>query len=180
MKHQKFLREDGTYNTDHLAPATIDYPIRVDGESVIVTTQIHYANHCWTRKRKPGDPDHQVLFTERRRDGLIEERVFCPARYAFSLRIPVIIEGLHDKHCLLGDAKEMFFRQEDAPAANRLAGWYLCIRLGWDCMARQVMLSVRSAHERVNRPGNARSQQKRFYAILARHYAESLAKEKGK
>jgi hypothetical protein len=160
------------YCLKHLKPLDVSYNIKIDGVPRDVSLKALFSKHCYTRSRK--DSDHQcvVLFTEKKRHGVIDERVFCPKRWQFSKELPGIILNLHSKHCYLGD-NYIFYRQECAPLSNTHAGWYICMRLGVSEQHRNLTLSVRSVHWRENRPiGSIRGGQRRFFAVLTSFYTK--------
>lgn len=167
------------FGLDHLQPFTQAYKIRVkiDGteKEVEVSLMVLFSNHCYTRTRLDSDPsDLPVLFSERKRDGTIDERVFCRSRWEFSKTLPDLINDLHGKSCLPGGSREIFYRQEDSNPIGSPQGWYVCLRLNASDKHKNLTLSVRSSHYRVNRPNDVRGSHRRFYAILAHFYSEEL------
>jgi len=159
------------YSTEHLRPFDITYSIKIDGQPKDVTLSVHFSNHCYTRSRKEGDSDEDVLFQEKKRHGIIDERVLCNERWEFSKSLPEIIQDLHGKGCFIGGSKEIFYRQELPAKGNIHAGWYICARLGASNTHQNLTLSIRSVHWRNNRPIDIRGGPKRFYALLAQFYS---------
>ena len=84
--------------------------------------------------------------------------------------MPQLIEDLADKRCLQGDALEVFYRHDWAPAPQHPGGWYVCLRLDYRRNKDiPVELSVRSIHRRQNRPQGVRRQPPiSFKKLLAR------------
>jgi len=162
------------YCLKHLRNTVNTYQVMLDkGKPLIdVPVQVYYSNHCYSRGREPGDPDDWVLPGARKlRDGRLDERVFCPDRWDFSLALPAIICNLADKGCYQGDHQEILYRLEGANPRDREQGWYICIRLSFrENNTPNVALNVRSVHWRPNKPfdiGRGHGTQ-RFYALLAK------------
>ncbi|KAA8976137.1 hypothetical protein [Halospina sp. K52047b] len=117
---------------------------------------VRVSNHCYTRKRKD-EPSEAIMDTQRHRSGTVEERVFCPDRWQFGQGLPTIINSLADKRCWEGDALEVFYRHEGAPAPQSPEGWYLCFRLDYRRnKSIPVQLTIRSIHWRPNQPQGVR------------------------
>lgn len=72
------------YSLLHLHGFNTKYEIRDGQETVLVDIRVHFSTHCYTKSREDNDPDHVVLYRERKRDGSIDERVFCERRWNFS------------------------------------------------------------------------------------------------
>lgn len=158
------------YSLLHLHGFNTKYEIRDGQETVLVDIRVHFSTHCYTKSREDNDPDHVVLYRERKRDGSIDERVFCERRWNFSQRLPGIIQDLHSKLCHEGGSGELFYRQEDASQVGAHDGWYICIRMNVSDRHQNLVMSVRSAHHRHNRPCDIRGGTRRFYALLSRYY----------
>lgn len=164
-----------SYSLEHLNPFQVTYGIKVGGEPVEVPLHVHFSNHCYTRSRH-NDSEDAVIFSEKKRNGEVDERVFCAERWEFSKLLPAIIKDLHSKGCYPGGSKEVFYRQENAPSNNPQHGWYICTRLGVSHKHQNLTMSVRSAHYRTNKPFDIRGGTKRFYALLAQFYASEKRK----
>lgn len=163
------------YSIAHLKPLNVIFDIRCAGEPISVDLYVIFSNHCYTGSRKDHHTDEDVLFREKRQYG-VDERVFDLERWEFSKRLPGIIKDLHSRLCLQGGSRELFYRQEERPSPSSYEGWYLCIRLSADNTNRRLVLSVRSAHYRRNRPFDVRGAPKRFYAVLAQFYRQEKKK----
>jgi len=165
------------YSLEHLIPFEAAYPIRTSDGEVIVSLQVHFTCHCYTRSKETYDPiDINVIKVERKRNGTIDERVFCRERWAFSKRLPGIIEGFHSTLCLPGSSKALFYRPEDKPHPGSHEGWYICAKLGHRPMDKTLTLSIRSVHHRINQPDGVRGGSKRFYVLLSQFYREQKKK----
>lgn len=171
MKNDVFDSITGkTYSLHHLRPLSLSFTVKIKGQDVEVPLVVFFSDHCYTETRKEHHPDDAVILKEKKRHGLIDERVFCLPRWNFSQGLPSILEGLHDKRCYLGD-NEIFYRQEGAPPRNSHAGWYICIKLGVSEKNQNLTMSVRSVHWRENRPhGVIRGNPRPFYAVLSNFY----------
>lgn len=155
-----------TFCLAHLQPFFIDYSIRLSGEPVTARLRVHFSAHCYTRSIKEGEDESLILFSEARKN-FTDNRVFCPQRYQFSLKLPGIVEGLLNSQCLPAGQREMFYRLEDSPPQAKHHGWYLCLRLNHSAKHQNITLSVRSVHYRTNRPNDAVKHHKRFRVMLA-------------
>lgn len=165
-----------TYCLRHLKSFQMTYDIHVEKKPVKVQIRILFSNHCYTRSRKDNDPDHAVLFIENKRNGQVDQRVFCQERWDFSKKLPIIIQEFHSKTCLPGGRKELFYRQESPAPGNLHEGWYICVRLGASEKHKNLTMSIRSAHYRTNRPVDTRGSPRRFYALLSSFYKEEKHK----
>ena len=156
----------------HLDPMVIEmeYAAEKGGTRVGVPVLVQFSNHCYTRTRKAGDTDEDVLFREMRKLGP-EERVWCPERAAFSTRLPEIMSNLGRLMCLRGNSKEILYRVE-SPGPRRGEHWYVCMRLSFKRATGEILISVRSVHSRSNKPVNTRGGQTRGWAIFAAAYGE--------
>lgn len=157
---------------EHLDAMSIEfeYEITKGGERVFVPVIVQFSNHCYTRTRLDSDPDDSVLFRERRKDGGVEERVWCPERAAFSKRLPDILRGIGGLLCLRGDSKEILYRVA-GPGPRDGEDWYVCMRLSIKVATRELIISVRSVHPRANRPADVRGSSTRGWAIFAQRYS---------
>lgn len=159
-----------SYDIAHLATTVVPFYLLVDGQQVTVDLHVFYANHCYTRSRKEGDPEEAVLFRERKRDGSIDERVFCPKRYQFSLQLPQLVADLSQALCYRGSDRQLFYRlKSDPKARKRIYGWYVCGRLDASAGHQQLRLNIRSVHYRTNEPDGVRGTC-RFFQILTPFY----------
>ena len=71
------------YRLTHLGVSKVSFPLKIDGVIVAIDLVVHYANHCYTRSRRPEEGEHLVLFRERLSDGTLDERIFfLPAAMA--------------------------------------------------------------------------------------------------
>lgn len=165
---------DGRTN-DHLADATLPVEVRIAGEAFLVDVSVYYSNHCWTKSRKD-EPEEAVLFSEKKRDGDIDERVFCPERWSFSRQLPAMVQTISHAMCLPGGSKEIFYRLKANLKDGPNAGWYVCARLDVSQARKEITLSIRSAHYRFNRPEDIRGAPKRFWAVFSDFYEEIRAK----
>ncbi|WP_226668995.1 hypothetical protein [Microbulbifer aggregans] len=165
------------YDLSHMADMTLSFNVMLKKgeEPVSFPCRVEFHNHCYTRGRKEGDTDEQVFIAEKRRGGEIEERVFCPERWDYSLRLPEILRNIVFKDCLQGDRKEILFRQEDRPDASSLKGWYLCMRFDYrKDLDPKLILRINSCHWRPNRPDGVRGGPKRFLMLLAQFLRKRL------
>lgn len=162
------------YDLQHMKSFSTDFEIKFNKEiHEIVRADIIFSNHCWTRKRLPGDLDNQVVDRYSLRDGTVEERVFCVDRWEFSKSLPEIINALNYKLCLVGGSREILYRQESSSVGSH-AGWYICIRLDFKRNhATPLQLWVRSAHYRSNRPEDIRRHGGAKFCILLKDYLNS-------
>lgn len=186
MTHPKGYTDPTTLETftfDHMAPFEVTYPVRLkDSDSadseIEVEIQVIFSNHCYTRSKASNDPaELPILFKEKKRDGTVDERVFCSERWNFSKSLPDLIRALNDKNCLAGGSREIFYRIEHANPPGTPEGWYICFKLDASEKYKNLTLSVRSAHYRTNRPNDVRGGFRRFYAILAKFFSEELEKK---
>lgn len=164
------------YRLIHLGVSTASFPLRIDGAMVVVDLVVHYANHCYTRSRRPGEGEHLVLFRERLSDGTLDERIFCPLRWRFSLGLPAIVAVLNQSLCYAGRNREVFYKVKSDVGGPSTKGWYICGRLGVNVRRKQLFLSIRSIHYRTNQPHDIRRPGKRFYEILIPFYQAQKAK----
>lgn len=159
-----------SYDIAHLATTVVPFYLVVDDQQVIVNMHVFYANHCYTRSRKQGEPEDAVLFRERRQDGTLDERVFCPKRYQFSLQLPQIVSDLSQAMCYRGSDSQLFYRLKSDPKARKgIYGWYVCGRLAPNATHQQLRLNIRSVHYRTNEPDGIRGMC-RFFQILTPFY----------
>jgi hypothetical protein len=160
----------------HLRPEIMSFHLMVDGRGLEVPLHVYYSNHCFTRSRVEGDPDAAVLFRETSRQGRVDERVFCPKRYRFSLGLPDLVSSLGQAMCFRGGSGEIFYRvRTDPTARQRTHGWYVCGRLDASAKHRELRLNIRSVHYRTNEPSDVRGQA-RFFQILQPFYEAQKAK----
>lgn len=152
----------------HLAPCVVPYTLRLKSGDVVLPIAVYYANHCYTRSRKPGDSPEAVLFREPKHGGAIDERVFCIDRWSFSQRLPAVLEKLEGTMCYRSSQNELFYRVEDAKPSG--GGWAICMRLDINASAQELRLSVRSVHHRQNLPHDVKHPQVRFFSILRDFY----------
>lgn len=136
----------------HLDPMVIEIEFEPEKGSprVRVPILVHYANHCFTRTRRPDDADEDVLFREWR-NGRFEERVWCEDRARFSQQLPAIMSRLGSLLCMRGDQKEMMYRVE-GPGPRKGESWYVCMKMSLKRATGEVFISVRSVHARTNKP----------------------------
>jgi len=163
------------YRLTHLGVSAVPFHMKINGNIITVDLVVHYSNHCYTRSRVAGDDEKFVLFTDRKSDGSLDERVFCPTRWKFSKDLPAIIATLNQSLCYAGGSREIFYRVKSDPGGPRVKGWYICGRLGVNPARRQLTMSVRSVHHRTNEPHDTRGS-KRFYEILIPFYQAQKAK----
>jgi len=165
-----------SYDIAHLASTVIPFYLLIAGQQVAVDLHVFYSNHCFTRSRIEGDSDKAVLFREPNKDGSVDERVFCPKRYAFSLQLPQIVASLNQAMCYRGGQSQIFYRlKSDPKAKQRLHGWYICGRLDANVKHQQLRMNIRSLHHRTNEPNDVRGQC-RFFHILLPFYLAQKAK----
>jgi len=152
------------------------YEIKPDKEAepFSVPVRVIFSNHCYSRERKD-EPANQIIDTQHRRDGTIEERVFCKLRWDFCQALPMIIENLGLQKCLAGD-REIIYRQEQKSGVVAHDGWYICMRLDYRKKKDPAFeLWVRSVHWRQNRPVDIRNHGgQKFRQLLSQ-----FAKKKG-
>jgi hypothetical protein len=162
-----------TYSLEHLKSLPMTYTIKPGGNPVDVELYLHFSNHCYTKSRKSHHTDEEVLFRETKKNGTIDERVFCKERWEFSKLLPEIFRELHAKPCFIGNEKTMFYRQENKPFVGSHEGWYICARFGVSNKHENLVITVRSVHYRTNRPESIRGESKRFYVWLMRFYQDT-------
>lgn len=158
----------------HLSSSVVHYTLKLKSGAITLNATIYYSSHCYTRSRKPEDPVESVLFSEMKRDGSIDERVFCADRWAFSKKLPGILANLESALCYRGSRNEVFYRVDDATATG--SRWAICMALDINAHAQELRLSVRSVHQRNNLPADAKLPQQRFFAILRDFYLPRATK----
>jgi len=163
------------YRLTHLGVSKVSFPLKIDGVIVAIDLVVHYANHCYTRSRRPEEGEHLVLFRERLSDGTLDERIFCPLRWQFSKGLPAIVAALNQSLCYGGRNREIFYRVKSDIGGPSTKGWYICGRLGVSAKRQQLFLSIRSIHHRTNQPHDIRRPGKRFYEILIPFYQAQKA-----
>ncbi|MFQ3245581.1 MAG: hypothetical protein ACI9SP_002229 [Arenicella sp.] len=131
-----------------------------------IDARVLLSSHCFNRKRPESDVISTTYEMEKKGDGSIEDRVFCPDRWEFSKKIPGIIQDLEYRGCFGGNSKQLIFRQELPKKAGSHEGWYLCLKLNYSSN-KGLEIRVTSCHYRLNRPTNIRSHgSTRFYVLL--------------
>lgn len=152
------------------------YEIKPDknGETFSVRVRVNFSNHCYSRERKD-ESANQIIDRQHRKDGTIEERVFCQSRWDFCQNLPEIIENLGLQRCFEGD-RDIIYRQERRSQVGAHDGWYICMRLEYRKKKNPAFeLWVRSVHQRSNRPVNIRNHGgQKFRQLLSK-----FAKKKG-
>lgn len=165
-----------SYDVSHLTSTVVPFNLLIAGNQVVVDLHVYYSNHCFTRSRVQGDPDEAVLFSEVNKCGNVDERVFCPNRYAFSLQLLKILASLNQAMCYRGGQGQIFYRLKNDPGAKqRSHGWYICGRLDANVKHQQLRMNIRSVHHRTNEPNDVRGQC-RFFHILMPFYIAQKAK----
>ena len=154
----------------------ISYCLLLDKQQVSVNLHVYYANHCYTRSRMANDPADAVLFREWKKDGTLDERVFCPQRYDFSLQLPRLMSDLGHAVCYRGNDNQVFYRLKSDPRArSSINGWYIYGRLDISVRHQQLRLNIRSVHYRTNQPAGVRGMC-RFFQILGPFYLAQKTK----
>lgn len=165
------------YSIEHLKPFTVTYNVFVDKLPVSIPLVVIFSNHCYTRSKNDKDLDIDILSEEKKKNGDIDCRVFCPDRWGFSFLLVDIIKELHSKLCLSGKSKELFYRQEKPIGSGVLhEGWYICLKLDVSQKHKNLVLNVRSSHYRTNRPFEAGGGTNKFYSILSEFYKKESKK----
>lgn len=165
-----------SYDLGHLEPFETGFKIKLSKNAPLTDIQgkVIFSKHCYSRKKTESDDPSHIITTERKRDGTIEDRVFCPNRWDFSIRIPEIIKNLNDKLCLEGNRRHIVFRQEDKTPPSGHDGWYICMNLNYRKERDpQFELRVTSAHWRPNRPDGMRPGGSTRFGVLLSRYLKS-------
>lgn len=165
-----------TYDLRHMQGFITPFEVKLSKSAPItsINAKISFSNHCFSRTRTDDNENNQVISQETKRDGTIEERVFCTSRWEFSKKLPSIIKDLAYKNCLEGGSREILYRQEDHSNPGQHDGWYICMRLDYKRNRNpQLEIWVRSAHWRPNRPVDIRSHGGKRFCMLLSEYLKS-------
>lgn len=163
------------YRLDHMESFVTPFEVKLSKElpKESVDVRVYFSNHCFSRTKTDEDQNDTILDTVRKRNGVMEHRVFCPQRWEFSKRLPGIIKDLDYKLCLEGGNKEILYRQEDNKPGSH-AGWYICMKLDFKKdNPTQLELWIRSAHWRPNRPAGIRRHGGTRFNMLLSNYLKS-------